>query len=77
MGTGEVDVAADIFPDIEKVSAELGEEDPSKDQIRLLLDKEVLKVNKSLELYKYIRYFTVRDTEFEKTTSKKIIRKYK
>lgn len=77
MGTGEVDVAADIFPDREKVSAELGEEDPSKDQIRLLLDKEVLKVNKSLELYKYIRYFTVRDTEFEKTTSKKIIRKYK
>ncbi|MBP7175543.1 MAG: AMP-binding protein [Thermoclostridium sp.] len=77
MGTGEVDVAADIFPDLDKVRAELGEENPSKDQIRLLLDKEVLKVNKSLELYKYIRYFTVRDTEFEKTTSKKIIRKYK
>ena len=77
MGTGEVDVAADIFPDLEKVKEELGEENPSKDQIRLLLDKEVLKVNKSLELYKYIRYFTVRDTEFEKTTSKKIIRKYK
>lgn len=77
MGTGEVDVAADIYPDIEKVKEELGEENPSKDQIRLLLDKEVLKVNKSLELYKYIRYFTVRDMEFEKTTSKKIIRKYK
>jgi long-chain acyl-CoA synthetase len=77
MGTGEVDVAADIYPDLEKVKEELGEENPSKDQIRLLLDKEVLKVNKSLELYKYIRYFTVRDAEFEKTTSKKIIRKYK
>ena len=77
MGTGEVDVAADIYPDLEKVKEELGEENPSKDQIRLLLDKEVLKVNKSLELYKYIRYFTVRDMEFEKTTSKKIIRQYK
>lgn len=77
MGTGEVDVAADIYPDLEKIKEELGEENPTKDQIRMLLDKEVLKVNKSLELYKYIRYFTVRDTEFEKTTSKKIIRKYK
>lgn len=77
MGTGEVDVAADIYPDIEKIKEELGDENPTKDQIRMLLDKEVLKVNKSLELFKYIRYFTVRDTEFEKTTSKKIIRKYK
>lgn len=77
MGTAEVDVAADIYPELEKVKEELGEENPTKDQIRLLLDKEVLKVNKSLELYKYIRYFTVRDVEFEKTTSKKIIRQYK
>lgn len=74
MGTGEVAVAAEIYPDMEKVKEELGVEDPTKDQIRELLDKEVLKVNKSLELFKYIRYFTVRDTEFNKTTSKKIIR---
>jgi len=77
MGTGEVDVAADIYPDLEKVKEALGEENPSKDQIRQLLDQEVLKVNKSLELYKYIRHFTVRDSEFEKTTSRKIIRQYK
>lgn len=76
-GTGEVEVAAELYPDLEKVKEVLGEENPTQDQIRALLEKEVLKVNKSLELFKYIRSFTVRDIEFEKTTSRKIIRQYK
>jgi long-chain acyl-CoA synthetase len=76
-GTGDVEVAAEIYPDLDKVKEELGEENPTKEQIQTLLDKEVLKVNKSLELYKYIRFISVRDTEFEKTTSRKIIRQYK
>jgi len=36
----------------------------------------VRKVNHALTTYKYIRQFTLRDTEFEKTTSKKIKRAY-
>lgn len=76
-GAGEIEVAAEIYPNMEKVSEELGTDSPSKEQIRDLLENEVLKVNKMLVLYKYIRHFTVRDDEFEKTTSKKIIRQYK
>ncbi len=75
-GTGEIEVAAEIYPDMDKIKEELGTENPTKEQIHELLDKEVLQVNKSLVLYKYIRYFTVRDEEFEKTTSKKIKRQY-
>ena len=76
-GTGEIEVAAEVYPDMEKVIETLGSENPTLEQIRKLIDAEVHKVNKSLVLYKYIRHFTVREQEFEKTTSKKIIRQYK
>lgn len=76
-GKGEVEVAAEIYPNMEKVKEELGTETPTSEQLRELLDKEVHQVNKQLVLYKYIRSFTIRDEEFKKTTSKKIIRQYK
>ena len=76
-GTGEIEVAAEIYPDMEKVIETLGVESPTLEQIRELIDAEVHKVNKMLVLYKYIRHFTVREQEFQKTTSKKIIRQYK
>ena len=71
---GELEVAADIFPNMEKMAAHLGEEKPSSDKIYAAIDEVVRSVNKQLALYKYIRYFTVRDEEFIKTTTKKIIR---
>jgi long-chain acyl-CoA synthetase len=76
-GTGEIEVAAEIYPNMEKVSEALGIENPPREKIRELLNAEVHKVNKMLVLYKYIRHFTVRDKEFEKTTSRKIIRQYR
>lgn len=75
-GTGEIEVAAEIYPDMEKIREELKTENPTEEQIRKLIDNEVHKVNKSLVLYKYIRYFSIRDVEFEKTTTKKIKRQY-
>ena len=75
-GTGEIEVAAEIYPDMEKICEELKTDNPTEEQIRKLIENEVYKVNKSLVLYKYIRYFTIRDVEFEKTTTKKIKRQY-
>ena len=72
---GDLEVAAEIFPDKERMAAFLGEENPSEDKIHRAIDEVVRSVNKSLTLYKYIRYFSVRDEEFVKTTTKKIIRK--
>jgi long-chain acyl-CoA synthetase len=71
---GELEVAADIFPNMEKVVELLEDPTPSADKIHRAMDEVVRAVNKSLALYKYIRYFTVRDEEFVKTTTKKIIR---
>lgn len=76
-GTGEIEVAAEIYPNMEKVSEALGTENPPFEKIRQLLRAEINKVNKMLVLYKYIRHFTIREAEFNKTTSKKIIRKYR
>ena len=70
----ELEVAADIFPDHEKMVEHLGDANPSADSIYAAVDEVVRAVNKQLTPYKYIRYFTVRDEEFEKTTTKKIKR---
>lgn len=71
---GEIEVAADIFPDAEKVAEALGTTAPTEEQVHALLADIVKQVNKSLTLYKYIRHFTIRKEEFAKTTSKKIKR---
>ncbi len=80
--TGEDDnrediiVTATIFPNAEEITKKFGE-NPDPDAVQALLDEECDKVNEMLVSYKHIRRVVVRDTEFEKTTSKKIIRKYK
>lgn len=73
-GSGELEVAAEIFPDAEKVAEALGTDKPSETDVYSLINDVVHEVNKKLTLYKYIRYFTIRDEEFSKTTSKKIKR---
>ena len=73
---GETIVVAEIFPDEEKIREVLGDVALTDDAVRQLIAEEVKKVNHSLQTYKYIRQFTLRDTEFEKTTSQKIKRQY-
>ena len=73
---GETRVTAEIFPNMEKVQEKLGQTEATSDAVRQLLAEEVRKVNHMLTTYKYIKSFSLRDTEFEKTTSKKIKRKY-
>ena len=73
---GETVVQAEIFPNEEKVRELAGDVSLTSDTVRQLIGDVVRKVNHSLVTYKYIRNYTLRDTEFEKTTSKKIKRKY-
>ncbi len=67
---GETVVAAEIFPNMEAVEAKINVADPAADQVRTLIAEEVRDINHQLAQYKYIRSFTLRTTEFAKTTSK-------
>lgn len=73
---GDIVVTAEIFPNMEKIEEQLGPVEPTSEKVRELIAEEVKNVNHSLTTYKYIRSFTLRSAEFEKTTSKKIKRKY-
>ena len=73
---GEIVVRAEIFPNMEIAKERLGLTDPLGDEMRRAIGDIVKTVNHELSSYKYIRSFTLRDREFEKTTSKKIKRTY-
>ena len=70
---GDTSVSAEIFPDYDAVKEAFGESF-SPDDLRKAIGDEVKDVNRMLTSYKAIKNFHVRDTEFEKTTSKKIRR---
>ncbi len=73
---GDIVITAAIFPDMENVKEKLGP-DPDREAVQALLEEEVQKVNEQLVSYKRIRRVIYRETEFEKTTSRKIRRQYK
>ncbi|MEG1634647.1 MAG: AMP-binding protein [Rikenellaceae bacterium] len=64
----EVSLGAEIFPNMERL-----EEDNISDYNSVILN-EVVNINKGLPYYKRIAHTTFRDSEFEKTTTKKIKR---
>lgn len=61
-------IAAEIFPDFEVIP----NDENTKDNVQKIVDE----FNKDLPFYKKIDYIIIRDTEFEKTTTKKIKRNY-
>lgn len=63
-------ITAELFPN-DEIAAAMGVKD-TEASIREYVDK----INSSLPMYKRINKLIFRDTEFEKTTSKKIKRKY-
>jgi len=75
-GKGDIIVTAAIFPNMEAVCAQLGE-NPDPALVQKLIDEEVRKVNQQMVSYKHVRKVVLRDSEFDKTTSKKIKRVYK
>ena len=64
-------VTAEIFPD-QVALADAG--NPEGDALHALIKREIDKCNDQMPLYKRVKRFTLRDTEFEKTTTKKIKR---
>lgn len=65
---GETVITAVIFPEYEKLSGK------SKEEAEAAVRAEVTAINRTLPVYKQIRAVEIRETEFEKTTSKKVIR---
>lgn len=64
-------VTAEIFPSKEALE-DIG--NPEGEELKALLKKEIDAANEQMSIYKRVKRFTVRDTEFEKTTTKKIKR---
>jgi len=70
---GELIVHAVIVPNLDNVSAELGN-NITEENVHKLFDNVVKDVNHQLILYKYIKSFSIRQTELVKTTTKKVKR---
>ena len=70
----DVVVAAIIVPALEYINATHGQGTPTADDIRGLIQDTVRRVNDMLPGFKRIRDFSIRETEFIKTTTKKIKR---
>jgi long-chain acyl-CoA synthetase len=69
---GETLVYAQIVPDYQAIEEDFGP--LSEEEIRKLIKEEVDKANDMMPLYKRVRRFEIRKTEFEKTASRKIKR---
>ncbi len=65
---GEVLITALVYPDYDKFEGKTAEE------IKAVIDGEIENVNKKLPTFKHIGLCEIRETEFEKNTSKKILR---
>ena len=71
----ETVVEAKIFPDIDALKKKKkSEEDPSSDEIHKIISDVIKDINKKLPNYKNIKKFSLRESEFIKTTTSKIKR---
>ena len=70
--SGDTAICAEIFPEFEEIKEKFG--NISEEEIKKILDKEIDKANEMMPTYKRVKRFTLRDTEFEKTTTQKIKR---
>lgn len=72
--SGETRIYAQILPNIEAIKCKLKTINISGEEISKVLGDVVKSVNKSVPLYKHIHKFTIRSSEFAKTTTQKIKR---
>lgn len=70
----DVVVCAQIVPEREKIEEDFKNGVLGSSDAITIINQEVKRINKGLVTYKYVKEFTLRDTEFEKTTTKKIKR---
>jgi long-chain acyl-CoA synthetase len=72
--SGETIVTAEIFPDYDNILSTLKVDRVDDKEVYKIINAEVKKINKSMPLYKHVRNISIREYEFEKTTSRKIKR---
>lgn len=74
--SGETEVKAQIFPNLDEIRDKLKNINLNinPEEIKKLIQDVITNVNRKIPLYKHIRQVDIRDTEFEKTTSRKIKR---
>jgi len=73
-GKDDVVVCAIIVPDKEKIEEDIKAGILPQQDVNTIINAEVKRINKELVTYKYVKELTLRDVEFEKTTTKKIKR---
>lgn len=73
-GKDDVVVCAQIVPDREKIDEDVKNGVIGQADVNAIIGSEVKRINRELVTYKYVKEFTLRDNEFEKTTTKKIKR---
>ncbi len=72
--SGETEVNVQIFPNLEAIKERLKVISVSKDDLIKVFSDVIKNANKEMPLYKRIKDFSIRDSEFIKTTTKKIKR---
>ena len=71
---GETTVKANIFPNYEKIKEDASAGILQTDTPEAVIKNEIKVVNKQLVSYKAVKDFSLRDTEFIKTSTQKIKR---
>lgn len=71
----ETKVCAIVVPNYEEIKTFLNKTELEAEEVRNLIDQEIRKYNNQMSTYKMVKEFEIRETEFEKTTTKKIKRK--
>ena len=70
--TADIVVKAEIYPNYELIQEELGP--MTQEEIQRFLKIQIDEINEQMPLYKRVKRFNLRKTEFEKTTTRKIKR---
>jgi long-chain acyl-CoA synthetase len=70
--SGDTVVKADVYLDKEAIREAEGE--LSVEELRRFIKKEIDRINEQMPMYKRVKRFTIRETEFKKTTTRKIKR---
>lgn len=70
--SGDTVVKAEVYLDKDAIREATGE--LTMEDIRIFIKREIDKINEQMPLYKRVKRFAIRETEFEKTTTRKIKR---
>jgi long-chain acyl-CoA synthetase len=78
-GKNDVVLKAEVYPNFDELAKEMNidRQNITADQIKNKIGEVIKKINEKMPTYKIIRGFDIRENEFIKTTTQKIIREYK